>query len=220
MSILTTCAACQATFRVKDHLRGKRIRCRQCQAPVLVGGEEPEIVDPEIDVSSIITSTDIEPWHETQDELPLERLSASFGGGRSSASLTSFQRGMLHAARSPGVGLGVIFLMIWVPLSIAEPRLTALLNIVLAAVCAAGTVAGLILDRLRISFENPFELVNDATLGGLAETWLPPQCQGRLSRGASVSAGRRLAKQFGIMGGILMAHTVALWGALLWLAQQ
>jgi S1-C subfamily serine protease len=41
MAIRVVCPACDAAFSVSDELKGKKIRCRECEKPVLVGASRP-----------------------------------------------------------------------------------------------------------------------------------------------------------------------------------
>lgn len=213
MGILATCPECQATFRVREHLRGKRIRCRSCRAPVLVGADE--VYEPGVPLSSsgIATSTDIEVWDETQHELPLRRLKTASNDVGRGPSL--FQRAMFRTAESAGVGLGIVFFGFWLPFSLLEPKFILILNLVIGPLCLIGAVTGLVLERLRISFDNPIDAVHRGTIGGLASRLVSSgevePFQNRRLVGKGKRDGRRLAKQFGAIAAVLLAHALLLW---------
>lgn len=45
MAIRVVCPACDAAFSVSDELKGKKIRCRECEKPVPVGAQPKKAVD-------------------------------------------------------------------------------------------------------------------------------------------------------------------------------
>jgi predicted Zn finger-like uncharacterized protein len=205
MSILTTCPACDASYKVKDSLRGKRIRCRKCQATVRVADED---VGEAAELSTLETNPDIDVWDETQDEVPLQRWKAD--SADHAVAVPFSQRWLAHTARSPWVGLGLLFFGGWLPFSYLEPRFVLVMNYIFLALSLAGSVTGVVLDRLNISFPNPWDVLNQATLGGLAARGVPAESLVHTEL-SELSSGRRMSRQFLIMAAFFLGHAALLW---------
>src|SRR5262245_54129324 len=115
MTILTTCPKCGSTYRVKNHLVGKRFRCTVCQTAVPVETVSVEDVKPNLDQlfedDSDDTSVEIEAGEPTQDELVLTRLKFTDDGKFTDdeqeerrPKLSPLQRFLVRAARNPWIG--------------------------------------------------------------------------------------------------------------------
>lgn len=110
MSLAITCPECQAKYRVKDELVGKRFRCKVCQAAVPVTVSVAEETEPKVNLDQLFddddasnerhaprdfkddardlqteeareTSTDLEVFSDTEESLVLTRSSHSIDRG-------------------------------------------------------------------------------------------------------------------------------------------
>jgi hypothetical protein len=213
MGVVTTCPACQSSFKVKETLRGKRIRCRHCQNPVLVAEQS----EAPAEVSGMETSINIDVWEDTQESLPLTRIKYGAEEGVSPKPKRSF---WVSAAENPLIALGIFFFVFWLPFSLAEPKMIIVADVALAILAGLGLGAVVFLELLRVKIENPLDIINRGTVGVLAQRFVSPEewalaqsTEGPASRdGESMTpAGRRLASQFGILCGTTALHAVVLW---------
>jgi hypothetical protein len=223
MSQLVTCPECQAKYRVKEHLQGKRFRCKVCQAAVpvvsAVEADEPKVsldallddddAQKTDDEMSRETSTDLEIFGDTEESLVLPRSSYQIDrlDVVRRGHLSPFQRLASGVGRSAWVTLGILFFAAWVPFSLLEPAFVWWMNVVGIALCAAGCVTGMVLEMMEMSFPDPWATVNRATIGELAACFVSAE---HLGPPPSRISGQTLAKQFGWMIGFLAIHTVAL----------
>lgn len=51
------CDDCGKQYRVRDDLVGRKIRCKECGAPLLVQGDDPEVLFDEIDEDELISAS-------------------------------------------------------------------------------------------------------------------------------------------------------------------
>lgn len=218
MSIAARCPQCHTNYRVKDELVGKRFVCKKCQSPVpvratsvQVGPDLSRLLDdedarPATDPAQE-TSTDLEMYGDTSEELVLKRTSYDADDafaphrhtGTASRSLTT------RLAQNPLSLPGLAFL-IWLPFSYLEPGFAWVVNIILGALCLGGAAVVKVLELLEVRFSNPLELLNQSVFSLFttsSDTPAPNRKKVRLT-------GYDLALQLLIMLGCLALQTAVL----------
>lgn len=235
MSIPAQCPKCDARYKVKEELAGRRFVCKVCQAPVVVPSQAVEVgpdlnrlLDDEDASGSAVrefvparefdpaqeTSTDLEMFADTSEELVLKRTSSfdleeSSTRRRQSGSLG--KRLMTRLAQNPLSLPGLVFFLAWAPFSMLEPGFAWVVNIILGALCLAGAATVKGLEYLEIRFDNPLLMLNQLTFGALAGTASAnSSSSGVLKRNKARPTGYDLALQLLIMLGFLALHTAVL----------
>lgn len=228
MSIAAKCPKCEARYKVKDELAGKRFVCKVCQAPVLVpapvvevGPDLNRLLDDEDASESAArefdpaqeTSTDLEMFADTTEELVLKRTS-SFDLEESSARRRqpgSLGKRLLTRLGQHALSLpALVFFLAWVPFSCLEQGFVWVVNIILGSLCLAGAATVKVLELLEIRFENPLVALNQVVFGAFTGSSTNTSQSGVLKRKKSRPAGYDLALQLLIVLGFLALHTAVL----------
>lgn len=233
MSIKTRCPKCESSYRVKETLRGKRFVCKVCKSPVMVR-DEPALVRDDVegeirpDLGRLFedeevreerqagdeTSTDLEMYADTSEELVLKRSSFDEEDAHHPRVKTSLlQRVFVRLSRSPWSIPAIAFFAAWVPLSVLEPNFAWVMNIILMSLCAAGAATVKVLEIMEIKFPNPLDGLNELTFGAWADSAQAAATSqsGVLKRKTKAAAsGYQFAPQLLIMLAVLLVHLIVL----------